>query len=370
MQATDWRSTVLSEVIDLQRGHDLPTPARRPGDVPILGSFGITGWHDSPRYRGPGVTIGRSGASIGTAAYTDLPYWPLNTALFVSNFKGNHPRWVYLLLHLIDFTRFNSGSAQPSLNRNYLKQIPVSLPPLDEQRRIAEVLGALDDLIDTNETTISALGRTADHVFETFDPITVTTTFAEVVDVFGGGTPSTSNSEYWNGDLRWATPTDLTALSSPYLFDTAKKISGAGLAACSSRLHAKGAILMTSRATIGRIAVAQQPTATNQGFIVLAPRSEADRWFLFHELCVRVDEFISRANGSTFLEISRGTFKSLSVDWPSADDRRRLHEQLAPLHEAAVGLERENEQLRRTRDELLPLLMSGAVRVRPEGVAA
>lgn len=125
-----------------------------------------------------------------------------------------------------------------------------------------------------------------------------------------------------------------------------------------------GSILMTSRATIGRIAIAQVPAATNQGFIVLQPREEMDRVFLFHELRARVDEFISRANGSTFLEISRGTFKALPVLWPSDEARAALHKTLAPLHDAAVELDRENSTLRRTRDELLPLLMSGAVRVR------
>jgi type I restriction enzyme S subunit len=257
-----------------------------------------------------------------------------------------------------------TGSTFPNLNRDSIRGLSVPNPPLDEQRRIAEVLGALDDLIDTNERNIAALGGLAHERFRQVRPSGEQRIFADVVDVFGGGTPSTAVQTFWNGDVPWATPTDLTALTSPYLFGTAKQITKEGLSACSSRLNPVGSILMTSRATIGRIAVAEVPVSTNQGFIVLHPRDELDKFFLFHELRGRIDEFISRANGSTFLEISRGTFKNLLIEWPSVQARKELHQLIAPLHEAAIELERENATLRRTRDELLPLLMSGAVRVR------
>jgi type I restriction enzyme S subunit len=119
----EWSSTSLSEVVTLQRGFDLPTQNRRTGPVPILGSFGLTGWHDATSVKGPGVTIGRSGGSIGVATYTTQDYWPLNTVLFVRDFHNNDPRFVYYLLKTIDFTAYNSGSAQPSLNRNYIAGI-------------------------------------------------------------------------------------------------------------------------------------------------------------------------------------------------------------------------------------------------------
>ena len=156
----------LSEVVGLQRGHDLPSQRRNPGSVPILGSFGVTGWHDTARYNGPGVTIGRSGASIGVATFVDSPYWPLNTALFVKDFKGNDPRWVYFLLDAIDFSSYNSGSAQPSLNRNFLADIPVPHAPLMEQRAIAATLGALDDKIESNRRAHGLLGQLLDSLAE------------------------------------------------------------------------------------------------------------------------------------------------------------------------------------------------------------
>lgn len=145
-----WRRAHLDEVVTLQRGYDLPQHARTPGDIPVVGSAGISGSHYKAREQGPGVVIGRSGASIGHATYVQGPYWPLNTGLFVRDFKNNDPRWVFHALDSIDFSGFDSGSAQPSLNRNFLAKIPVSVPPRTVQRAIADVLSALDAKIAAN----------------------------------------------------------------------------------------------------------------------------------------------------------------------------------------------------------------------------
>ncbi len=155
----DLTQCTLDDVLELQRGHDLPATIRGSGNVPVIGSFGVTGFHNVAKYAGPGVAIGRSGASIGVATYCASEYWPLNTCLFVKDFRDNDPRWVYYLLDSIDFTGFNSGSAQPSLNRNYLKGIPVVLPEMAEQRAIAGLLGALDDKIGSNRRLRGILAR-------------------------------------------------------------------------------------------------------------------------------------------------------------------------------------------------------------------
>jgi len=161
-----WIDYTLAEVVTLQRGFDLPEHSRNHGSVPVLGTFGITGSHNVSKVVGPGVTVGRSGASIGVATYTDHDYWPLNTALYVRDFHGNDPRFVYFLLKSIDFTAYNSGSAQPSLNRNFVAHLPVSLPPKSEQRAIASVLGGIDDKIEANQRTCKLQEELATRVLD------------------------------------------------------------------------------------------------------------------------------------------------------------------------------------------------------------
>jgi type I restriction enzyme, S subunit len=170
-----WTRMPLGNFVTLQRGHDLPEDRRRPGVVPVLGSFGITGWHDTARARGPGVTVGRSGASFGVVSYSAVEYWPLNTALFVIDFHGNDERFAYYFLSQFDFRRFNSGSAQPSLNRNFVHPVAVEVPPLHEQRAIAQILGTLDDKIELNRQMSATLEEMARALFKSwfvdFDPV-------------------------------------------------------------------------------------------------------------------------------------------------------------------------------------------------------
>ena len=173
--ATDWRHVTLGDFITLQRGHDLPTERRSEGGVPILGSFGITGWHNEAKAKGPGVTVGRSGGSIGVVSYTEDDYWPLNTALYVKDFHGNHERFAYYFLQTLNLAQYNSGSAQPSLNRNHIHPMPISVPAVEEQKAIADALGALDDKIELNRQINTTLESMAQALFKSwfvdFDPV-------------------------------------------------------------------------------------------------------------------------------------------------------------------------------------------------------
>lgn len=161
----DWRFTTLGQFVSLQRGHDLPTDQRSEGDVPVMGSFGITGWHNVARANGPGVTVGRSGASIGVVSYIDRAYWPLNTCLFATEFHGNSPRFVYYFLKMLDLAAHNSGSAQPSLNRNYIAPIKIKVPDRPEQDDIVNLLGSLDDKIELNRRMNETLEAMAQAIF-------------------------------------------------------------------------------------------------------------------------------------------------------------------------------------------------------------
>jgi type I restriction enzyme S subunit len=166
MRSEAWTEATLADLVRLQRGHDLPQPQRRIGRVPVLGSAGLSGFHDQARATAPGLVVGRSGASFGKVHYAAEDYWPLNTALFSTDFLGNDPRFVYYALLTLNFTGYNSGSAQPSLNRNFIAGVPVAIPPLFEQRRIAGVLGALDDKIDSNRRLAELLEDTAAALFK------------------------------------------------------------------------------------------------------------------------------------------------------------------------------------------------------------
>ncbi|HAT6434205.1 TPA: hypothetical protein JAJ87_002083 [Corynebacterium striatum] len=238
----------------------------------------------------------------------------------------------------------------------------VEIPKLAEQRKITDLLGALDDKISTNVRIINATDSLVDVLYSRVIKTPTEQSFAEVAQVFGGSTPSTKNDAFWDGDINWATPTDITALDGPWIGDTSRKITEAGLASMSSSLHPENSILMTSRATIGAIALASGPITTNQGFIVVEAPDELTPW-LFAQMKARKHEFEAWANGATFMELSRGNFKKLPFIGCSDDDLQAFNDAAWPLLKRAQAAQKENQVLARTRDELLPLLMSGRITV-------
>jgi len=150
----DWTVKLFGKVATLQRGKDLPTSDRQLGDFPIIGSNGIVGYHND-YFAEPCLTVGRSG-SVGKVTFYKGKCWALNTALWVKDFHGNSPDFLYHFFQTFDFARYATGVSVPTLNRNYIHDIPVPVPPLAEQQRIAAVLNTLQDEIAAQEDIIAA----------------------------------------------------------------------------------------------------------------------------------------------------------------------------------------------------------------------
>lgn len=149
-----WDDATLGDLVKLQRGHDLPSQNRIDGEVKVIGGGGPNGFHNVARANAPGIVIGRSGSGIGNAWWSDEDFWPLNTGMYVTDYLGNDPRFCFLWLDWIDFTSHNSGGAQPSLNRNFIYPIPLPIPPLPEQRKIADILSTWDQAIEKTEALL------------------------------------------------------------------------------------------------------------------------------------------------------------------------------------------------------------------------
>ncbi|MFJ5954037.1 restriction endonuclease subunit S [Streptomyces noursei] len=260
-----------------------------------------------------------------------------------------------------------SGSTVAHLRVAQVRELQIpDVPILAEQKRIGALLGALDDKIAANERISATAVLLADAEFHSrsaglsFGP----RTFGDSAVVVGGGTPSTKVDEYWGGEIAWATPSDVTALPSPYLFATNRVITGEGLDNCASKLFPENSIFMTSRATIGAFALPQVPAAVNQGFIVVLPPNESMRWWLLHEMRSRVAEMHSLANGSTFLELSRKNFKAMPIRLPGEEVIAGFAQIARALHLRAAKAADESRTIANLRDTLLPQLMSGKLRVR------
>ncbi len=163
---SEWLETTLGDVVELKRGYDLPKSQRTDGTVPIISSSGISGFHAVSKCRPPGVVTGRYG-TIGEVFFVSEDYWPLNTTLYVRDFKGNDPQFIYYFLKLIDYQSYSDKAAVPGVNRNHLHEAKVRVPKSKrDQSRIAETLGELDDKIELNRKTNETLEAMAQAMFK------------------------------------------------------------------------------------------------------------------------------------------------------------------------------------------------------------
>lgn len=164
-----WTRTTIGEQVLLQRGFDITKATQRSGSIPVISSGGFASTHDVAAASGPGVVLGRKGV-VGSVWYVQPDYWPHDTTLWVKDFKGNHPRFVYYFFKSMAprLASLDVGSANPTLNRNHVHPTEVLWPSLPDQRAIASILGALDDKIGLNREMNKTLEELARTVFKSW----------------------------------------------------------------------------------------------------------------------------------------------------------------------------------------------------------
>ena len=277
----------------------------------------------------------------------------------------------------------NSSSTMPFVSGKEIGNIEVYIPPLHIQRRIAGILSALDDKIEFNLQTNTTLETIAQTIFkEWFVDFNVPGAtgemveselgmiprgwrvgkLGEIVEVKGGTTPSTKEERFWNGKNYWATPKDLSNLRSPILLTTERKITVEGVKQISSGILPAGTLLLSSRAPIGYLAISDIPVSINQGFIAINATATSNL-FILHWLKENMETIISRANGSTFLEISKTNFREIELVIPEVQIVQMFDKVIAPIYEQIKVNEQESITLTTLRDGLLPKLMNGEINV-------
>lgn len=298
---------------------------------------------------------------------------------------------------------YTVGAVQQHYNVGSAKSLKLLRPPLKEQEAIVKVLGALDDKIELNRRMNRTLEAIAQALFRSwfvdFEPVSAkregrrpvgmddataalfpehfqetnmgpipagwrVAPIGDLVKVVGGSTPRTGEPSFWEGgEIAWATPKDLAHLTDPVLMKTERQITAAGLSQISSGLLPSGTVLLSSRAPVGYVAIADMPVAVNQGFIALVCNKDLPNHYVVRWLQENMDLIESRANGTTFLEISKANFRPIPAILPSKPVLDRFSGITGNLHTRVVSNVRQIQQLTSLRDSLLPQLLSGELRV-------
>jgi len=328
-------------------------------------------------------------ASVGKICITNRPSFTnqqINSIVVDLNFHD--PFFIYyLLLTQVDHLKsIASGVATPIINKTAFSEIEITVAPLPIQRRIAGILSAYDELIENSQRRIRILESMARALYREWfvhfrfpgheEVPLVPSPLGEIprgwevrlvegsFTIIGGGTPSRKISEYWEGGtIQWYSPSDLTGAGSMFMDDSKDHITDLGLKKSSARLFPAYSVMLTSRATIGAIAINTHQACTNQGFITCIPNERVPIFFLYHWLTENVLTFQRMASGATFKEISRGVFKTIQFLQPPQELVKQFESIAAPIAGQVLALQRQIQTLHRTRDLLLPRLLSGKIDV-------
>lgn len=259
-------------------------------------------------------------------------------------------------------------STQPNMQINALLSYGISLPPLPEQKAIVAVLINLDDKIELLRRQNVTLETMTETLFRKWFVVDAQENWKEgllddVITIKGGTTPSTAVAEFWDGDIYWTSPRDLSNHHSVFMFSTERKITAEGLAKIGTGLLPIGTVLMSSRAPIGYLAITEIPLSINQGYIAMVCDKVVSNYFIYLWCKSNMEEIKNSGNGSVFQEISKSVYKQMSITIPQKSVLTKFDTEIEPVFLKIKKNQTQIQTLEKLRETLLPKLMSGEVRV-------
>jgi type I restriction enzyme S subunit len=340
---SNWETLPLGNVLTFQRGFDITKAEQRDGPYWVISSSGPKSTNEQFKVEGPGVIIGRKG-SLGTVFYSGTNYWPHDTTLWVKDFHGNNPKFAYYFLQTMGLERLDAGSSNPSLNRNHIHTIPVLWPSPPIQRRIAGILSAYDDLIENSQRRIRILEEMARRLYR---------------ESFIDGQASTAWPAEQLGHLfELKRGYDLPARDRrPGLFPI---VSSSGITGFHETFMARGPGIITGRyGTLGEVhLVWDEFWPLNTSLYVKDFKGTPFLyvfWLLRHVL---PDQ---KGSAAAVPGLNRNDLHSLLINAPPLSGMQDFHNLCLPLANQTRFLAESIQNLRRTRDLLLPRLLSGQI---------
>lgn len=382
---SEWKTYRLGEICSrIKSGKGISASlVSSTGKYPVIGGNGVRGYTDSSNFIGACAVVGRQGAYCGNVRFFDGEAYMTEHAVVIVGNEIADTRYLAYLLSIMQLDHLSAQSAQPGLSVQTLSKLLVDIPDLTIQRKIAGILGALDDKIELNRRINANLEEQAQALFKSwfvdFEPFKdgpfvdselgkipqgwKVGILSEIGEIIGGGTPSKTVPEYYaDKGIAWITPKDLSTNNCKFTSRGETDISELGYKNSSAKLMPRGSILFSSRAPIGYISIAKNEICTNQGFKSIIPR-KAGSCFIYYLLRANILKIESMASGSTFKEASGGLMKSLEIVIPSDEVLTDFENIVQPLFDMQEHNEEENEQLSTLRDTLLPKLMKGEIKI-------
>ncbi len=376
----------LDDIITLQRGFDITEKVQKVGTIPVISSGGISSLHSEFKVKGPGVVIGRKG-TLGKVFFTSDNYWPHDTSLWVKDFKGNDPKFIYYLLQVLHFEKFDAGAANPTLNRNHVHSLKLKVPKKEYRSKIASILSSYDELIENNKQRIKLLEQMAEEIYKEwfvrlrFPGYGTTKFFNEE----GKEVPHETLEALPEGWEKVTLENIVKNIKKPFSEDRHSKLQILDLArmprkslylpylgdsedlTTSRIIFEKNDILFGSiRPYFHKVSCPRKTGITNVSVIVLRVKNNTYKSFVL--MTIFSDYFINWAtafsNGTKMPTISWNEVKTFKVNKPPNFLLKSFEEIIFPFIEEIQILSEKNKLLQETRDLLLPRLISGKLNIK------
>ncbi len=312
-----------------------------------------------------------------------------STDIWVLNAKNGYDQGFlfYFLANQSFIDACNSGSSgtrMPRADWDHLSETEWNIPPYPTQRRIADILSALDDKIELNRQTNATLEAIAQAIFKewfvdfNFPGATGELVESElgmiprgwradsilvVADLLSGGTPSTKIDEYWNGDINWISAKDVSSAQGSFVLDTERKITRLGVKNSSTKILPKLTTIVTARGTVGSYCILSEPMAMNQTNYGLKAKEQESDYFVFFSLANLVAQLQQASYGTIFDTITTITFEKSKIIIPPYFIIQKFNQLVRPLMETILDNSEQSNTLSKIRDSILPKLISGEIEV-------
>lgn len=371
------KKITFDDFVRLGRGFDLPDDKIVTGEYPVVTSTNIKAYHNEYKIDPPVVVTGRSG-SLGKVQYVTEKCWPLNTALYSKDFRNNVPKYVYYFLQTMHLEQYNAGAGVPTLNQNHLQRLKISVHEREEQERVAAILSAYDDLIESNNRRIALLEKAAQELYKEWFvrfrfPGYENTKFegdipkgwetrrlGDVLDIKRGGSPRPIQDFLTNDGLKWLKISDATKSSNPFVFNIEESIKEEGLR---KTVYLKaGSLVLSNSATPGLPRILAIDTCIHDGWLYFTNQNLSNEFLFLFFNHIRPN-LVNKGNGAVFTNLKTDILKKYLFARPEDRVLQQFDNAIKPIFNQIYTITKQNVNLTMQRDLLLPRLMSGKMEV-------
>lgn len=379
----EWRILKIRNILSLEYGEGLTANNRRGDKYPVYGSNGIIGYHSKNLVEGPGIIVGRKG-TIGSINWSEVNYWPIDTTYYIK-LKGTeiNLKWLSNKLLTLNLSKLNTATGTPGLNRDLVYRLNISIPPLQEQKKIADILLTVDHSIDEVDKSIAKTERLKKGLMQElltkgighkeFKETEIgkipkewgILRIKDIGKVLTGKTPATSESIYWNGDIPFITPEDMTDCK--YVSESKRYVSKEGANKVGKILPKNTLLVVCIGSTVGKVAITGRKSITNQQINAVICKDNINYNYLYYIILFKSQILKNFSGVAAVPIIKKSLFEIFEIPLPKKqEEQKKIAEILSTVDERIQLLKDKKNKLRRVKKGLMNELLTGRKRVKVE----